>query len=86
MSFLSLPKELITIIDDYSSSYEHYQRMKMLLEEYQRRVKPHAESIVYKDAILFDNGLVNWRSNNRYHGYCIFKNGKVVSKRLPNNY
>lgn len=33
----SLPREIQSIIDDYSSSYDHYLKTKDILEEYIRR-------------------------------------------------
>jgi hypothetical protein len=81
-----LPNDIKNIIDDYSSSYEHYQRTKNVLEEYQKRVKPYVGLYVslYKDAITVDKVIFNWRPNGVYN--YIYNGGKIVSNKLPMNY
>lgn len=88
-----IPKDIQNIIDDYSSSYDHYLLTLKIIEEYHTRVT----TLPYKTHIKFDQCEYNWRHKYVYGSYHqgnygdkIYKIGPymdpVRSGILPRNY
>lgn len=73
--FNDLPKDIKNIVDDYSSSYDHYLLTNEIIKEYHKKVKNYisdsgtgyikfdGDLYNYRDIGLRDNSWNNWRDN-----------------------